>query len=399
LIRVLLIPSSDYLGHPFPQRHNHLFERIHNGRDFEVHVLRFSIFGRPRLKSRCVIHEIPIELKTRSTPLYYLSNAASHATEILRIVKAESIDVVVAGNLLPPLLYHVARELAQLKVPLIFDLQDYYPTSAAGYISSTDSLSGRALTRLFDGITRLLVKSSDAVTVPGVALAMYARQAGARRVELIPNGVSEHFLVRHDGSAVRRRLGFGKDEVVVGYVGSVEFWLDMKPLIEAVSAARRELSVRLLIIGRHLQSKYAKKVEGWIESYGASDITTWLDFIPHEEVPAYIASMDVGTIPFDVANSTAFYAAPNKLWEYLSQGVTVAATPIPEVLAHRRYVTVVRSARDYVHAIRYARDRKAADARHAEVERTIRERVWSRSAEKMKSLISRIVIQKRTQAR
>jgi len=39
--RVLLVPSSDYLGHPFPQRHNQIFERLHDGEGFEVHVVRF----------------------------------------------------------------------------------------------------------------------------------------------------------------------------------------------------------------------------------------------------------------------------------------------------------------------------------------------------------------------
>jgi hypothetical protein len=32
-VRVLLIPSSDYLGHPFPQRHNQIFERLHDGKE------------------------------------------------------------------------------------------------------------------------------------------------------------------------------------------------------------------------------------------------------------------------------------------------------------------------------------------------------------------------------
>jgi len=67
VIRILLIPSSDYLGHPFPQRHNHIFERIHDGKDFEVHIVRFNIFGKPKLTSKCIIHEFPSEFKTSKT--------------------------------------------------------------------------------------------------------------------------------------------------------------------------------------------------------------------------------------------------------------------------------------------------------------------------------------------
>jgi hypothetical protein len=43
-IRIVLIPSSDYLGHPFPQRHNHIFERLHDGKEFEVHVVKFHMY-------------------------------------------------------------------------------------------------------------------------------------------------------------------------------------------------------------------------------------------------------------------------------------------------------------------------------------------------------------------
>jgi hypothetical protein len=65
-IRVLLIPSSDNLGHPFPQRPNHIFERLHDGKEFEVHVVRFQMYDKPKPTTRCIIHEIPHEIKTRT---------------------------------------------------------------------------------------------------------------------------------------------------------------------------------------------------------------------------------------------------------------------------------------------------------------------------------------------
>jgi hypothetical protein len=65
-IRILLIPSSDYLGHPLPQRHNHIFKRLHDDKEFEVHVVRFQMYDKPKLSTRCIIHEIPYEIKTRT---------------------------------------------------------------------------------------------------------------------------------------------------------------------------------------------------------------------------------------------------------------------------------------------------------------------------------------------
>jgi len=118
------------------------------------------------------------------------------------------------------------------------------------------------------------------------------------------------------------------------------------------------------------------------------DVTTWIDFVPHEEVPRYIAAMDVGAIPFNTANPTAFYAAPNKMWEYLSQGIAVASTPIPEALAYRKLVAIVRGFEDYINVMLNAKKLRES-LRHLkpEIKKLINARTWGRSAEKMKSIL------------
>jgi glycosyltransferase involved in cell wall biosynthesis len=388
LIRVLVIPSSDYLGHPFPQRHNHLFERVHDGRDFEVHVIRFNIFGKPRLNSRCVIHEIPLELKIGKTAPYYLANMVSYTSEILNIVRRESIDVVFAGNLLPPLTFSLINGLRERRIPVVFDLQDYYPTSATGYIVDVDSIAGSILKGLFEVMTRYLIGKADVVTVPGVALALYARRVGARSINIVPNGISELFLVKHDGGRVRRALGYAEDDIVVGYIGSIEFWLDMESLIKAIAKARGNgLPVKLLLVGGKLQSGYPRKVKEWLSRYGVEGVTTWLNFIPHDRVPEYIAAMDIATIPFNVNNPTAYYAAPNKLWECLSQGVTVAATSIPEVLSYKHLdcLHIVRNTEDYITIIR--RKERCWSSR---TQQLLQSKLWDHSATKLKRILRKL---------
>jgi glycosyltransferase involved in cell wall biosynthesis len=390
MIRVLLIPSSDYLGHPFPQRHNQIFERVHDGRKFEVHVVRFNIFGKTRLSSRCIIHESPLEFNVSRTPAYYLSNAINHLQWILKIIKREAIDVVVAGNLLPPFLLELCKRISYLKIPLIFDLQDYYPVSAAGYICNVHSLSGIIVKGAFESMTQTLIRMADAVTVPGFALAMYARTVrgeASSDVHVVPNGISEHFLKLHDGSRIREKLGYNEDDLVVGYVGSIEFWLDMKTLIKALSKAYRGgFNVRFMLVGGRLQTAYAEKVMEWIKYEGIEHITNWVGFVEHEKIPEYIAAMDVGTIPFDVKNPTAYYAAPNKLWEYLSQGVDVVSTPIPEALAYKSLLNIATSEDEYMTALK--RVEKGANARNRnDVMAHLRRRMWNASAEKYRKII------------
>jgi glycosyltransferase involved in cell wall biosynthesis len=397
MIRLLLIPSSDYLGHPFPQRHNQIFERIHDCRDFEVHVVRFNMFGKARLSSKCIIHDFPLEFNTSRTSIYYLSNAVSHLQEILRIVKREAIDVVVAGNLLPPFLLELCKRISRLKLPFVFDLQDYYPTSAAGYICNVHGLSGTVVKGVFESMTQTLLKMADAVTVPGFALAMYARavrgKAGSGQVYVVPNGISEHFLKPHDGSQIRDKFGYDEGDLVVGYVGSIEFWLDMKTLIRALSKAYRGgLKVRFMLVGGRLQTAYVENTMNWIKDEGIDNITDYVGFVEHERIPEYVAAMDVGTIPFDVKNPTAYYAAPNKLWEYLSQGVNVVSTPILEALAYRSLLNIAVSEDEYVAVLkRVKREGNARNCGQSGVMVYLRKRTWSASAEKIRKIIYGLV--------
>ena len=393
MIRVLLIPSSDYLGHPFPQRHNQIFERIHDGKNFEVHVVRFNIFGKAKLSSKCIVHEFPLEFNTRKTSIYYLSNALNHLQGILRIIKREAIDVVVAGNLLPPFLLELYKEVSRLKLPFIFDLQDYYPTSATGYICNVHSLSGTVVKGAFESMTQALLRMADSVTVPGFALATYVRtvrgKKGSGQVYVVPNGISEYFLKTYDGSHVREKFGYSEEDLVVGYVGSIEFWLDMKTLIRALSKAYREgLKVKFLLIGGRLQTAYVENTMNWIKDEGIKHITDWIDFVEHDKVPEYIAAMDVGAIPFDVKNPTAYYAAPNKLWEYLSQGISVVSTPIPEVLSYSNLLNIAGSENEYVAVLKkIKREKNARNCRRNKVEAYLKKRTWSSSAEKIRKII------------
>jgi len=181
----------------------------------------------------------------------------------------------------------------------------------------------------------------------------------------------------------------------VGYIGSIEFWLDMEPLIKAIAEVHRQgIPVKFLLIGKHLQTGYPRKIENWIRKYGIKKITTWLNFVPHEEVPKYIAAINIGTTPFDVKNPTAYYAAPNKLWEYLSQGITVMATPIPEIVAHSRTITnirIVRHQKDYIVSIKGATTSRNDGLQRSEIERILLSRTWSRSAECLSEILKNIL--------
>ena len=346
MVKVLLVPSSDYLGHPFPQRHNQIFERLHDGKNFEVHVVRFRLFDKCELKTGLVIHELGGK-RIGHVASYYLVNVVNHVSQIRRIVREEGIDVVVLSNLAAPFAYTLMEEMSSVHIPVILDLPDYYPTSAAGYLFDVRSIAGKLLSGTFDFMLRYMLKRASVVTVASHALEEYAKRAGAHNVVYVPNGIAECFLKLHDNN-LREKLGYGEEDLVAGYIGSLEFWLDMRSLIDGVALARkRGLPVKLLIIGGKLYTKHYEKVTKWIKENKVEKQTSFLDFVPHEEVPNYISAFDVGTIPFDLSNPTAYYSAPNKMWEYLSQKRPVISTPVPEVVHNSDCVMTALTPEDY----------------------------------------------------
>jgi len=347
MIKVLLVPSSDYVGHPFPQRHNQLFDRMNNEKNFEVHAIRFRLFDRPKLETKLILHELD-EKRMGQVALHYLINGITYASQIRRIVREENIDVIVLSNLAAPFAYTIAERISSLDVPIIFDLPDYYPTSAAGYVFDVKSAPGKSLTRAFDLILRYMIKRASAVTAASQTLVEYSARAGARSVVLVPNGIAECFFKLREGNNLREKLGYSEEDLVVGYVGSLEFWLDMRSLIDGVALARKKgLPVKLLVIGSRLFTDYSEKVMQWVRHAQVEKHTDFLGFVPHEEVPERIAEFDVGVMPFDVLNPTAYYAAPNKMWEYLSQKKPVISTPIPEVLRNSDCVLTALTPADY----------------------------------------------------
>jgi len=72
--RVLLVPSSDFLGYPFPHRHDQMFERLCDGEGFEVHVVRFRLFDRSELSTSVVVHELD-DVRAGSAASYYLTTS------------------------------------------------------------------------------------------------------------------------------------------------------------------------------------------------------------------------------------------------------------------------------------------------------------------------------------
>jgi len=108
---------------------------------------------------------------------------------------------------------------------------------------------------------------------------------------------------------------------VIGFVGLIESWIDLA-LIEAI--AERRPHWQIVLIGKSNVDLSSLKRHDNIHLLGRK---------PYAELPRYLKAFTVGVIPF-VLNELTLNVNPIKLREYLSAGLPVVSSDIPEVRSY-----------------------------------------------------------------
>lgn len=148
------------------------------------------------------------------------------------------------------------------------------------------------------------------------------------KVELITNGINKEFYSTSqssDNNELNELIG----KKIIGYLGTVRNWIDFD-LIESILIKFPESIVMFV---------------GYVDRNGAEDFERLkkyknllhVNFIPHEETPAYLASFDVGLIPFKV-NSFTVSVFPYKFYEYIAASIPIVTTALPELKKYKDHI-------------------------------------------------------------
>ena len=133
----------------------------------------------------------------------------------LRILSQNRFDVVVAAHVLAgSAVIHAAKRCS---VPVVFDLKDWFPDSAAAYFKNRflKDLVRRSVWE----ITRKNLSGSDCITTVSPALVGKLSTLGFS-AGLITNGVDTDLFRPMSGSGTRAELGIGPEEFVIGKKGA-----------------------------------------------------------------------------------------------------------------------------------------------------------------------------------
>jgi len=222
------------------------------------------------------------------------------------------------------LLAYAGAELAhRLGVPLLLEVNAPLTLEQARYRELV-------LKRTAEGVECKVLNRADALIVVSKALADHARSFGVRpdRITVLPNGVNPaRFNPGVSGEDVRARYHL-EGKRVVGFVGTLKPWHDLETLVAAVRLLVREDNrVHLLVVG---DGSGADKLRALEEDY-----ITLTGSVPYEEVPRFMAAMDVIAVPYPAGGEP--YFSPLKLFEAMAMAkpaVGARIGQIEEVLVH-----------------------------------------------------------------
>jgi len=323
-MRILLVSTQDYIHHPVPSRHHYIFEEL--AKRHEVHVPHFHVSRGKARETRLIVHEAT-KFPFREPILHYTLNAPYQYAVFKRIIKEEGIDVVVAAHIFAGAA--VIKAARKYGVPVVFDLKDWFPDSAAAYYKN------KAMKWILrEGVWRITkhnLDRSDRITTVSPSLVERLKRYGYD-AKLITNGVDTDIFKPMDSRAGKRMLGLDEDCFVIGFVGSIERWFALNEVIEAFpEILKYKEDMRLLIVGGSLFTDYEKKLKELVKRLGIENKVIFTGFVEYIELPKYIAAMDICLIPISLSSWTEI-SLSNKFFEYSACGKAILTKPSPNML-------------------------------------------------------------------
>ena len=221
-----------------------------------------------------------------------------------------------------------------------------------------------------------LARASDLIVAVSEGAARRWEDRGMR-AEYLPNGCdAERYVGAPAGGPA---ADFDLPRPIAGFVGHINSRTDLA-LLEAVADA----GVSLLLVGPKDEDFEPER----FDRLAARANVAYVGRRPFEDVPSYLAAMDVGLVPYGPTEFNR-WSFPLKTLEYLAAGLPVVATSLPAVRwLDTELITIADAPEDFAASVvrdaATARDDRLVPRRRAFAQR----HSWSERAERMAALLA-----------
>lgn len=260
-------------------------------------------------------------IKVRDLGVYYLINTPFTASVLSRLI--HEADIVIHANILPSFLVNRLAKLFGNKKVLIFDYLDHYPQSASSYY--TGHLRS-FLEKAVQFVVKQTATTSTGIITSSYGFAMFIGQFTRKPIYVIPNGVEPDLFRPMDIDKARREIGLDHDDLLILLYGSIDIWLDVRPLLHFI---KKEKNVRLLRVGYSHGKFFDRMIDQLVKRLGIEHKVHNFPPQPYEKIPSFINASNVIVAPY---NREMFknFTTPLKVIESLSCARPVITSNIPE---------------------------------------------------------------------
>ncbi len=208
------------------------------------------------------------------------------------------------------------------KTPVFVDFTDLY-SDIARYESPI-------MARLLASIERMVAHRATKVVAVTDRMRDVLISMGVEtsRTIVIPDGTDEKmFHPGIDGSQIRRQYGLGHAPVLI-FHGDIKYSDGVDILLPAFHEALERIpSAKLLVVGGGPE---VPRLSQLVRDWGMSSAVIFTGWVPHSQVPQYIAAADIGVMPLRATLQTNCYLS-FKLFEYWSMGKPVVVSGVESI--------------------------------------------------------------------
>jgi glycosyltransferase involved in cell wall biosynthesis len=227
-------------------------------------------------------------------------------------------------------------------LPLVYEVRGFLEESWAAGDAARYETDRYQLTRARETAVML---AADAVVTLAATMRdnIVSRGVDPDRIVVVPNAVDAGLLTaRPDGAGMRRELGIGPTEFVLGSVSNLTVYEGFGTLLEAAALLRDTgCPVRVLLVGDGTQRAALRELA---DRLGLGDAVLLPGRVPRDRAPAAVAALDAMCVP-RIDAPVSRMVTPLKPVEAMALGVPVIASDLPalaELLAGGRAGALVK---------------------------------------------------------